>query len=135
MLIKYVADKSNETGLVSATLGLTFYIEESHFAPRDLRKRPSGTYGPEAGIELGLDGVEVPVGSRERPRDPGGGPPGYGYSAPPSGIQEKELWVKCEATMPPIEGKTYPFTREAYLGSTFQTFDHYQSKSLKTPSK
>jgi hypothetical protein len=30
---------------------------------------------------------------------------------------KRELWVRCEATMPPIEGMTYPFTREVFLVS------------------
>ena len=55
---------------------------------------------------------------------------------------KKELWVRCEATMPPIEGMTYPFTREVFLGTYARSFDHYHassksrtnSETCKTPS-
>ena len=88
-LIRYLPEKSIENpGLVSATLGLSFQIDESHFAPR---------------ARLASDGSTL------------------------MRSQEKELWALCEATMPPIEGTTFPFTREVYLGSLSQTFDHFQS--------
>jgi hypothetical protein len=89
-LIRYVPDKSRETGLVSATLGLAFEVEESNFAPRS---------------RLSSDGSSM------------------GRS------NEKEMWALCEATMPPIEGTTFPFTREVYLGSSLQTFDQLQSRA------
>lgn len=41
--------------------------------------------------------------------------------------RHKELWALCEATMPPIEGSTFPFTREIYLGSLLQTYEPFQS--------
>ena len=86
-------EKSLESpGLVSATLGLSFQIDESHFAPR---------------ARLGTDGSTL------------------------MRSQEKELWALCEATMPPIEGTVFPFTREVYLGSLSQTFDHFQSPADK----
>lgn len=94
-LIRYVPEKSDE-GLVSATLGLTFQIDESHYAPR---------------TRLDSDGSSL-VRS-----------------------QEKELWVLCEATMPPIEGQTFPFTREVFLGSSSRTFDHFQSGASGTSCK
>ena len=88
-MIRYLPEKSIENpGLVSATLGLSFQIDESHFAPR---------------ARLASDGSTL------------------------MRSQEKELWALCEATMPPIEGTTFPFTREVYLGSLSQTFDHFQS--------
>ena len=86
-------EKSLESpGLVSATLGLSFQIDESHFAPR---------------ARLDSDGSTL------------------------MRSQEKELWALCEATMPPIEGTVFPFTREVYLGSLSQTFDHFQSTADK----
>ena len=96
-LIRYVPEKSLESpGLVSATLGLSFQIDESHFAPR---------------ARLGTDGSTL------------------------MRSQEKELWALCEATMPPIEGTVFPFTREVYLGSLSQTFDHFQSPADKPMCK
>ena len=43
--------------------------------------------------------------------------------------QERELWVKCEATMPPLgANKTvYPFTRNVFLGSLAQSFNRFDS--------
>ena len=46
---------------------------------------------------------------------------------------QKELWALCEATMPPIKGTTFPFTREIYLGSLSQTFQHFQSDAHQGP--
>ena len=42
---------------------------------------------------------------------------------------ERELWVKCEATMPPLgANKTvYPFTRNVFLGSLAQSFNRFDS--------
>ena len=96
-LIRYVPEKSLESpGLVSATLGLSFQIDESHFAPR---------------ARLASDGSTL------------------------MRSQEKELWALCEATMPPIEGTTFPFTREVYLGALSQTFDHFQSDTIRPMCK
>ena len=75
-------------GLVSATLGLDFRIDASHFAPR---------------TRLASDGSSRVQG------------------------QHKELWAMCEATMPPIEGTTFPFTREIYLGSLLKSYEPFQS--------
>ena len=47
---------------------------------------------------------------------------------------KRELWVRCEATMPPIEGMTYPFTREVFLGSFARSFDRYQAASSEASS-
>ncbi len=141
-------DKSNSTGLVSATLGLTFYIEDSHFAPRSPRARaPAGSdSGALSAFDRELDDPGGPRLAREmelerkRGRDSSGSSSSFfdsGSGLSPSsgsGIQEKELWVLCEATMPPIEGQTFPFTRELYLGSMYQTFDHYQSSASSLPS-
>ena len=43
--------------------------------------------------------------------------------------EERELWVKCEATMPPLgANKTvYPFTRNVFLGSLAQSFNRFDS--------
>ena len=81
-------------GLVSATLGLDFTIDESHYAPR---------------TKLASDGSSLVQSS------------------------QKELWALCEATMPPIKGTTFPFTREIYLGSLSQTFQHFQSDAHLGP--
>ena len=81
-------------GLVSATLGLDFTIDESHYAPR---------------TKLASDGSSLVQSS------------------------QKELWALCEATMPPIKGTTFPFTREIYLGSLSQTFQHFQSDAHRGP--
>lgn len=88
-LVRYVPSPSGQ-GLVSATLGLDFRIDESHFAPR---------------TRLASDGSSLVQSSK------------------------KELWALCEATMPPIEGTTFPFTREIYLGSLLQTYEPFQSAS------
>ena len=74
--------------MVSATLGLDFRIDASHFAPR---------------TRLASDGSSRVQG------------------------QHKELWAMCEATMPPIEGTTFPFTREIYLGSLLKSYEPFQS--------
>ena len=100
-LIRYVpkesiSEEGSSSGLVSATLGLDFRIDESHFAPR---------------TRLASDGSSL-VQS-----------------------QHKELWALCEATMPPIEGTTFPFTREIYLGSLVQTYEPFQSASEAITSK
>eukprot|EP00093_Oithona_nana_P014108 14108.XXX_159006_152440_1 [CDS] Oithona nana genome sequencing. len=94
-LIQYVPELSRRSpGLVSATLGLDFTIDESHYAPR---------------TKLASDGSSLVQSS------------------------QKELWALCEATMPPIKGTTFPFTREIYLGSLSQTFQHFQSDAHLGP--
>ena len=42
---------------------------------------------------------------------------------------KREMWVRCEATMPPIEGMTFPFTREVFLGTYARSFDSYHATS------
>ena len=94
-LIQYVPELSRRSpGLVSATLGLDFTIDESHYAPR---------------TKLASDGSSLVQSA------------------------QKELWALCEATMPPIKGTTFPFTREIYLGSLSQTFQHFQSDAHRRP--
>ena len=94
-LIQYVPELSRRSpGLVSATLGLDFTIDESHYAPR---------------TKLASDGSSLVQSA------------------------QKELWALCEATMPPIKGTTFPFTREIYLGSLSQTFQHFQSDAHRGP--
>ena len=48
--------------------------------------------------------------------------------------EERELWVKCEATMPPLgANKTvYPFTRNVFLGSLAQSFNRFDSISASS---
>ena len=43
--------------------------------------------------------------------------------------KNRELWVKCEATMPPLgANKTvYPYTRNVFLGSLAQSFNRFDS--------
>ena len=44
-------------------------------------------------------------------------------------ISERELWVECEATMPPLGANrtVYPYTRQLFLGSLAQSFNRFDS--------
>jgi hypothetical protein len=48
---------------------------------------------------------------------------------------KRELWVRCEATMPPIEGMTFPLTRELFLGTFARSFDRYLASSNANSSR
>jgi hypothetical protein len=48
---------------------------------------------------------------------------------------KREMWVRCEATMPPIEGMTFPFTREVFLGTFARSFDRYHATSRANSPK
>ena len=52
-----------------------------------------------------------------------------GEHSPAAISEDRELWVKCEATMPPLgANKTvYPFTRNVFLGSLAQSFNRFDS--------
>ena len=50
------------------------------------------------------------------------------------GISERELWVECEATMPPLGANrtVYPYTRQLFLGSLAQSFNRFDSISASS---
>lgn len=48
--------------------------------------------------------------------------------------KDRELWVKCEATMPPVEGMVFPYNREVFLGSYQQSVKRYDSISSSASS-
>ena len=49
-------------------------------------------------------------------------------------ISERELWVECEATMPPLGANrtVYPYTRQLFLGSLAQSFNRFDSISASS---
>ena len=117
-LIHYVPQESVEEdvetrGLMSATLGLSFTVEPWHFQTQGAKgRRTSISTNPNSLVienEMGAGGISEQVVVRH------------------SG--QRELWVKCEASMPPLEGTVYPYTREVFLGSYVDSFNRFESRS------
>ena len=116
-MIHYVPQESVEEdvetrGLMSATLGLSFTVEPWHFQTGQGAKgrRKSVSTNPNSLVienEMGAGSEQVVV------RHSG----------------QRELWVKCEASMPPLEGTVYPYTREVFLGSYVDSFNRFESRS------
>ena len=112
-MIHYVPKESVEEdvetrGLMSATLGLSFTVEPWHFQTQG--QRTSISTNPNSLVienEMGAGSEQVVV------RHSG----------------HRELWVKCEASMPPLEGTVYPYTREVFLGSYVDSFNRFESRS------
>ena len=75
---------------------------------------------------LGLDFVVEPYHFQPVSKSKGGS----------GDVKKRELWVKCEATMPPIDGSVFPYVREVFLGAYESAFNRYESISAsKSPLK
>ena len=109
---------------MSATLGLSFTVEPWHFevqgtSPRRKTSLLAGDGSDQSVMDPMTFMSESSSGTDSMAAAAGG----------------KELWVRCEATMPPIGGSVYPYIREVFLGSEVETFNSFQSiSSSSTPS-
>lgn len=111
LLIRYVPGRS-ENGLASATLGLSFEIDETHLSKAERPFVPMVVQDLDDNMGTWQTSLTTTTTSSTTFR---------------RRINERELWALCKATMPPIEGTVFPYTREVFLGSFTQTFDHFQS--------
>ena len=129
-LIHYVpqassGDDPDTKGLMSATLGLSFTVEPWHFEVQGTSpRRKTSLLAGDGSDQSVMDPMTFLSESSSR----------ADYQAEAAG-GGKELWVRCEATMPPIGGSVYPYIREVFLGSKVESFNSFQSiSSSSTPS-
>ena len=130
-LIHYVpqassGDDPDTKGLMSATLGLSFTVEPWHFEVQGTSPRRKTSLLAGDGSDQSVMDPMTFLGESSSRTD---------YQAEAAAGGGKELWVRCEATMPPIGGSVYPYIREVFLGSKVESFNSFQSiSSSSTPS-
>ena len=108
-MIHYLPSTSLENeGLFHATLGLDFTVEEIHYQ--------HSSYSAKHFIENSYEDDDDDNDNEKKFER-------RGVS------EDRELWVKCVATMPPLgANKTvYPYTRNVFLGSLAQSFNRFDS--------
>ena len=111
---------------MSATLGLSFTVEPWHFQPQGSTRRTkhqlADNPADDKPVILGNELLHASGGRIE-------GNTWHGAKRGGGGSGQRELWVKCEASMPPLAGTVYPYTREVFLGSYVDSFNRFQSIS------